>query len=59
MGVSKGPVLLSFPFPFHHPRGTGFSILGDGKKAGSHGTTIHSARDAALASLLAGLAIGI
>src|SRR5687767_13995736 len=47
MGMSKDPVLLSFPFPFHHPRGTGFSILGDGKKAGSHGTTIHSARDAA------------
>src|SRR5215212_4109022 len=58
MGVSKGPVLLSFPF--HHTRSTGFStLLGAGKKAWIYGTTIHSARNSAPAHLrlLAGLAL--
>jgi hypothetical protein len=26
-------MLLSFPFPLYYPRGTGFSTLGEGKKA--------------------------
>ena len=52
MVASTDPVLLSFPFPFHHPGGTGFSTLGEGKKARIHRTTIHSAREAAEVRLL-------
>jgi hypothetical protein len=54
MVASKSPVLLSFPL--HHSGGTGFSTLGDGKKAGIHRIMFHSARDAALARLLVSLA---
>ena len=54
MVASKSPVLLSFPL--HHAGGTGFSTLGDGKKAGIHRIMFHSARDAALARLLVSLA---
>src|SRR5215218_5788604 len=53
MVASKSPELLSFPL--HHSGGTGFSTLGDGKKAGIHRIMFHSARDAALARLLVSL----
>jgi|SRR5688572_28244974 hypothetical protein len=43
--VSKGPVLLSIPFPFHHNRGTGFLDSTQGQEG--RWPTTHSARDAA------------
>jgi hypothetical protein len=51
----------SSPFPFITLGGTGLSGLREDHQAGTPRTTIHSARDAALAGLLllAGLAIGI
>jgi hypothetical protein len=44
MVASKGPVLLSFPFPFHHPRGHRISTLRKANKAKAHRSVIHSAR---------------
>src|SRR5215203_3132122 len=34
--MSIGSVLLSFPFPFHHPGSTGFPTLLKGKKAAAY-----------------------
>jgi hypothetical protein len=50
MGVNR-PGALSFPFPFHHPKGAGVSTLREGKKAGADRTTIQFARDTAPAGL--------
>jgi hypothetical protein len=48
--VSIGSVLLSFPFPFHHPGSAGFPTLFKGKKAAAYRTLARSPHPASASS---------